>query len=385
MTDVVIAGIGQTPVDEHWGISIRELALSAIEAALKDSGDLHPQALFVGNMYASALSGQSHLGTLIADFTGMLGVEATAVEAAGASGGVALRQAYLSVLSGATEVAIAVGVEKMTDQVGAVVNTTLATGADSDYEAEHGLTPTAQAALLMRRFLYEFNLPREAFAGFPITAHANGVSNPNAIFRRALSPEAYQKAEMVSTPLNIFDVAPHADGAAALVLTHCELLPQDFPHPLVTIVGSNIATDTLALHDRPDPLEFYAAHLSVERACRQAGIRPQDVDLFELHDAFTIYAALSLEASGFAGRGEGWQLAQNGDIRLQGELPITTFGGLKARGNPGGATGVYQAVEAVLQLRGQAGENQVTEAKLALIQCFGGPASTVATHILETT
>ncbi len=383
MNEVVIAGIGQTPVGEHWDISMRELALTAIEAALQDAGGLRPQALYVGNMLAPALSRQSHLGTLIADFAGMRGIEATSVEAAGASGGMAMRLAYLAVASGACDVAVALGVEKITDQVGPSVEAALATTTDSDYEAEQGLTLTAQAALLMRRYLYEFDVPREAFAGFAINAHANGAHNPYAMFRRAIKPETYQKAGMVSAPLNMFDVAPNADGAAAVVLVNPDRLPAVYPNPLVRVAGSSVATDTLALHDRPDPLTLYAAHLSVIRACEQAGLGVEEMDLFELHDAYSIYSALSLEAAGFSPRGQGWQLAQNGGITLEGRLPITTFGGAKARGNPGGAAGIYQVVEAALQLRGAAGSNQVPGASRAMVQCLGGPASTAVTHILE--
>lgn len=383
MHEVILAGIGQTSVGEHWERSLRELGLEAIEAAREDSGGLIPQALYVANMVAPTLSRQSHLGTLMADFSGLVGVEAAVVEAAGASGGAALRMGYLAVASGAVDVALVVGVEKFTDQVGPAVESGLATTTDSEYEAEQGLTLAAQSALLMRRYLHEFDVPREAFAGFPLTAHANGVGNPHAMYRRALRPDLYARAGMVCDPLNMFDVAPAADGAAAVVLSRAELLPSQFPHPRVSIAGSSVVTDTLALHDRPDPLALNAARLSVERACRQAGLTLEAVDLFELHDAFSIYAALSLEAAGFASRGEGWQLAQNGAIQLDGRLPISTLGGLKARGNPGGATGLYQAVEATLQLRGGAGDNQVANAETALIQCLGGPASTAATHVLR--
>ena len=383
MTDVVIVGIGQTPVGEHWEASLRELALSAIQAAQIDAGGLHPQILVAGNMLAPLLSRQAHLGTLIADFAGLTGIEAMTVESAGASGGAALRTGFLAIASGQAEVALVVGVEKFTDQIGASADAALASAGDSDYEAVQGLTPTAQAAMLMQRYLHEFEVPREAFAGFPIVAHANGAGNPNAMFQKAISANAYQKAGIASHPLNMFDVAPTADGAAALLLTRSDLLPPSYPHPLVRIAGSSLVTDTLALHDRPDPLTFNAARLSAERAYWQAGIAPDQVDLYELYDAYSIYAALSLEAAGYAARGQGWQLAQNGAISLSGSLPIATMGGLKARGNPGGATGVYQAVEAVLQLRGLAGNNQITGAQRALIQCLGGPASSAATHVLE--
>jgi acetyl-CoA C-acetyltransferase len=383
MTDVVIAGIGQTPVGEHWDLSLRELSLMAIEAAQLDSGGLQPQALYVGNMLAPLLSRQAHLGALIADFAGMAGIEAYSIDASGASGGAALRAGYLGVLSRQVNVALVVGIEKFTDQVGSSVEAALTSSGDSDYESVQGLTPTTHAALIMRRYLHEFNAPRESFAGFPLTAHANGAGNSNAMFRKAIKAELYNRVGMVSDPINMFDVSPNADGAAAVMITRSDLLPPGFPHQLVRISGSSLVTDTLALHDRPDPLAFQAARLSVERACRQAGIVPTDVDLFELHDAYSIYAALSLEAAGFAERGHGWALAQDGQISLQGSIPISTLGGLKARGNPGGASGIYQAVEAVLQLRQQAGDNQITDARRALIQCLGGPASTVATHVLE--
>jgi acetyl-CoA C-acetyltransferase len=383
MTDVIIAGVGQTPVGEHWETSLRELALNAIEAAIQDAGGFQPQALFVSNTLAPTISGQAHLGTLIADFAGLTGIEAYMIEAAGASGGLALRQAYLMVSSGAVDSALVIGIEKITDQTGSTVEAALATAVDSDFEAVQGLTPTAQAALLMRRYMHEFNVNHDSFAGFPVVAHANGASNPNAMFQRAIKVDSYTRAGMVSDPLNMFDIAPGADGAAALLLARRELLPPEFHHPFVRVSGSSAVTDTLALHDRLDPLVFNAARLSAERACRQAGILPEDINLFELFDAYSIYAALSLEAAGFAGRGQGWQLAQDGALTLSGSLPISTFGGLKARGNPGGATGVYQAVEAVLQLRGQAGENQVPDARLAMLQCLGGPASSAATHVLE--
>jgi acetyl-CoA C-acetyltransferase len=235
----------------------------------------------------------------------------------------------------------------------------------------------------MRRYLYEYNPPREAFAGFPIIAHANAVNNPYAMYRNPISQEAYNRASVVSDPLNLFDVAPQADGAAVLVLTRLEHLPPGFPHPCVCISGSSLVTSSISLHDRPNPLDFEAARLSVERACRQAGILPSDADFFELYDAYSIYAALSLEAAGFATPGRGWVAAQDGSISLTGKIPLSTMGGLKARGNPGGATGVYQAVEAVMQLRGQAGANQIAGARCALIQCLGGPASSAATHVLN--
>jgi len=281
------------------------------------------------------------------------------------------------------DVALVVGVEKFTDAIGSSVEAALATTSDSDFEAVQGMTPTAQAAMLMRRYMHEFDVPADGLAGFALTAHANGASNKNAMFQKAIKLETYQKAEMVSEPINMFDMAPNADGAAALVLTRHVLLPTGFSHPLVRIAGSFSASDRLALHDRRDPLWFEAARLSAGKALKQAGITLDQISLFEYHDAYSIYAALSIEAVGFARRGQGWKLAQDGAIALNGKIPCATLGGLKARGNPGGATGVYQAIEAAMQLRGQAGANQIAGARLALIQSLGGPASTAVAHILE--
>jgi acetyl-CoA C-acetyltransferase len=383
MTDVVIAGIGQTEVGEHWDIGLRDLAFAAIRDAVKDSGGLKPQALFVGNMLAPNLSNQAHLGVLLADFAGLKGIEAVTVEAAGASGGAALRQGYLAVASGMVDVALVVGAEKLTDKIGPGVEAALATSSDSDFEAMQGMTPTSQAALLMRRYMHEQQVPADGFAGFALTAHANGAGNPCAMFRKAIKPETYAKAEMVSEPLNMFDIAPNADGAAALVLTRRELLPLNGQNPPVRVSGSATSSDTLALHDRKDMLYFVAAQISSERAMKQAGITMDTIHLFEYHDAFSIYAALQLEAVGFASKGQGWRLAADGEISLKGKIPCATMGGLKARGFAGGATGVYQAVEAVIQLRGQAGANQIARAETALIQSLGGPASTAISHILQ--
>ena len=383
MTEVVIAGIGQTEVGEHWDIGLRELAFDAISEAVKDSGGLRPQSMFVGNMLAPNLSNQAHLGALLADYAGLTGIEAVTMEAAGASGGAALRQGYMAIASGMADVALVVGVEKFTDKIGPEVDAALATAGDSDFEAVQGLTPTGQAAILMKRYMHEHEVPADGFAGFAMTAHANGAGNKHAMFRKAIKPEAYSKAEMVCEPLNMFDIAPNADGAAAVVLTRRELLPKDFSHPLVKIAGSASAGDTLASHDRQDLLYFEAAQLSAGKAMKKASVILDQISFFEYHDMYSIYAALSLEAVGFAIHGQGWKLAAEGAIGLKGRIPCATMGGLKARGFPGGATGVYQAVEAALQLRGQAGTNQISEAQYALIQSMGGPASTVVSHILE--
>ncbi len=382
MRQVSIVGLGQVQVGEHWEKSLRHLAGDAVLAAMQHAGVDRADALYVGNMLSGELTGQEHLGALVADFVGLRGIEAIKVEAACASGAAAVRQALIAVSSGLVEIAIAVGVEKMTDEGGSSVTSGLAMAADSDYETAHGLSFVAINALLMRRYMYEFGYQREDLAPFTVNAHANAVNNPYAMFRRPISAEAFGKAEMIASPISLLDSSPICDGAAAVVIVPSKQA-QAFTDRPVRIVASSVATDAVALHDRRDPLLLQAAHDSAYKAYLQAGIRPEDVDLFELHDAFTVMAALSLEASGFAERGRGVALALAGDIQLGGRIPISTMGGLKARGHPVGATGVYQIVEVAQHLRGEAGANQVPDAHWGMAQSIGGSGATVITHVLE--
>ncbi len=379
---IYIAGVGLTPVGEHWDRSLREIALDAIELARADAGGLRPQALYVGNMLAPALSGQTHLGALLADFAGLRGIEATTFEAAGASGGVAVRQACLALASGAVDTALVVGVEKITDRIGPAVNAALAGSADADYEAVQGVTPTAQAALLMRRYMHEYQVPPDGLAGFSLTAHANARACAHAMYRNAITAADYARATKVSDPLSLYDAAPVADGAAALLLTRGEAYPPGAARPAARIRASAVATSALALHDQDDPLALSAAAQSAAQAYAQAGLGPRDIQLFELHDVFSIYAALALEAAGFADRGQGWRLARDGQIARGARIPISTFGGSKARGDSAGATGVYQLAEVVLQVQGRAGGAQVPGVRCGMAQCLGGAAATAVTHIV---
>jgi acetyl-CoA C-acetyltransferase len=237
----------------------------------------------------------------------------------------------------------------------------------------------------MQRYMYEYDAPLDAFAGFSINAHRNGANNPNAMFQEAITLDEYIKAPLIATPVNMLDSSPVCDGAAALVL-----VPSERAHEFirgrhrgaVQILASASANDTIAVHDRKDPLFLQAGYLSSHRAYQQAGVTLDDIDLFEVHDAFTIMSALSLEACGFARRGEGWRLAQDDMIGINGRLPISTMGGLKSRGHPVGATGVYQVVELVQQLTGTAGANQVQNARIGMAQNIGGSGATIVTHIL---
>lgn len=381
MTNVSIIGIGCTAVQELWETSIRHLSWYAIEAALDDAHISKVDALYVGNMLAGQLSNQNHLGALVADFAGLRGIEAVTVEAADASGGAALRQAVLAVQSGLVETALVVGVEKMTDQTGSPVTAALATGLDADYEVMQGLTVPAMGALMMRRYMHEYGVEVSDFAHFSVNAHANGADNPLAMFRNRLKAERFAAGPQVATPVSLFDAAPAGDGAAAVIVTSTERAMDMVPNP-VRIVGSSIATDTLALHDRKNLLWLAAAEKSARQAMEKAGVTTDDIDLFELHDSFTVMAALSLEAAGFAERGQGWQLARDEEIGRNGRIPISTFGGLKARGNPAGATGIYQVVEVARQLRGQGEANQIEGAKIGMAQNLGSSGATAVTHIL---
>ncbi len=385
MRDVSIIGIGQTEVAEHWDRSLRHLAGDAVLAAMEDAG-LDPgavDALYVGNMLSGLLTGQEHLGALIADFVGLRGIEAVKVEAACGSGAAALRLGYAAVAGGLHDFVVVAGVEKMTDTVNAETTTGLVMAADADYESIHGLTFVSINALLMRRYMYEYGVKHQDFANFTVNAHRNALGNPNAIFRRPITPEQFSRARMISDPINLLDSSGIGDGAAAVVICPSPIASEYRNGGTVHVRASSMATDAVAVHDRPDPLWLSAVEASSFKAYQQAGVGPRDIDLFEVHDAFTIMSALSLEASGFAERGKGAWLARNCDISREGRIPICTMGGLKARGHPVGATGIYQVVEVAQQLRGEAGENQIANARLGMAQNIGGSGATVITHILE--
>lgn len=384
MKRVAIVGVGMTSVGEHWGTSLRELAIEAVHKAVEDAQYRKIDALYVGNAYGGQFNQQTQLGALLADYVGLRGIEAYTVEAAGASGGVALRQGLLAVASGEVRCALVLGVEKATDIVGSARTKASTVSLDADYESLHGATLTGMAGLLMRRYMHEYGVELGAFEGFTMNAHANGKVNPYAMYRNTIKAGAFQHAPMVAEPISLFDSAPDGDGAAAVLLMALDSAEDTVSHP-IRISGSAMATDTLALQDREHPLTLGAVRTSFERALAQSGKARDDVSFIEMHDAYTVLSALSLEAMGYSQAGEGHQWGANSGeaIGLKGRLPISTFGGLKSRGNPHGASGVYQAVEATLQLRGRAEANQVQGAKVGVIQSIGGLGASVVTHVLE--
>jgi acetyl-CoA C-acetyltransferase len=381
MRQVAIAGIGQTSVDEHWDKAIRDLAVEAILAALMDAGRQNAEALFVGNMMSGIIDHQNNLGALIADWAGLRSAEAVKIEAACGSGAAALRAGLIAVASGEVNSALVVGVEKMTDQSGHDITAALATAADAEWEVDHGVSFVGLNAMIMRRYMYEYGWKHADFAPFSINAHANALHNPFARLHQAITVEDFEKAPMVATPINLLDASPTGDGAAAVLLLPAEKVTGG-KRPRIRIAGSASVTDTISVHSRRDPLFLKAAYESAKKAYAQAGIGPEDIDLFELHDAFSIMSALSLEACGFAERGQGPRLGLDGETAIGGRIPCVTRGGLKARGHPVGATGIYQIVEVVQQLRGECGPTQVDGAKIGMAQNIGGAGATIVTHII---
>ena len=379
MREVAVLETGQIPVSDHWDKSLLEIAGEPVLQIFEKTGLHNVDGVFIGNMLAGSTNNQLHLGSYLGDWLGARHTEGMHVESACSSGASAFRQALTAVASGELNTAVAVGVEKMTDSPSETITAELATASDSEYERDMGVSFVSLNALLMRRYMYEYGKTREDFAGFTVNAHANAVHNPYARFRSPVTKEAYMKSAPVCDPVSVLDAPPVVDGAAAVLLVPLEYVRGV---NIVRVIGSGAATDHASLHARKDPLWLSAAEKSAKQAYEKAGIGPDDVDLFELHDAFTVISALSLEACGFAERGHGTDLAVNGDITLGGRIPISTRGGLKARGHPVGATGIYQIVEAVEQLHGLCGQGQVEGAKIAMTQNIGGIGTSVVTTLL---
>jgi acetyl-CoA C-acetyltransferase len=385
LRDVFIVGVSQTPVNKDADVRDRALGAAALAAALDDAR-VEPTsvgALYAGNMMSGTLARQQQLGALLADYAGLAGVEAVTLEAACASGAAAARMGYLAIAGGAHEIVAVCGVERMTHVDHDTITRALAAAADWDLEGAGGESFLSLNAQLMRAYMQRYGVRAEDFAPFSINAHRNALTNPNALLHKAITRDDYLASRVVSDPVRLFDASPICNGAAALVLASADAAATLSRAARVRIAGSAAATAPVALARRADPLQLTAVEASTRRALAQAGIAHNDVDVFELHDAYTIVCALTLESAGFAAPGGGTRLACEGGIGIDGELPLATFGGLKARGHPVGATGCYQLVEAYLQLSDKAGENQVRGAEHALVQNIGGTGATVVTHVLE--
>lgn len=380
MRPVAIVGIGQIPVEKQHRAGLRQMGAAVVGAALAHAGAEPGQvgALYASSMLADELQGQKQIAALIADEAGLSGVEALDVRAATAGGAAALRMGWLAVGSGAVELAVVVGVEKMSDGIPTPV---LAKALDAQREVPDGATLLSQNALLMAAYQERHRPPADGLAHFAVNAHANARHNPFALFQdKAITPADVLASRLISPPLRLLDCSPICDGAAAVVLAPLVDSYRYTKQP-VTVLASSAATDRFRVADRPDPLALDAARRSAQAAYAQAALSPAAIDFYEVHDAFSIMACLLVEAAGFAPAGQGWRLAADGEIRPQGRIPLATRGGLKARGHPIGATALYQCCEVVQQLTGQAGGNQLPAAHIGMMQSVGGAGVTVLTHI----
>ncbi len=386
MREVAIIGAGETKYGEHWDKSLRSLAveagLKAIEDANISAEDI--QAIFGGNMSAGSFVGQDHVGALMADFAGLAetNVPAMRIESACASGAAALHAGYMAVASGMYDIVLVGGVEKMTDLPGDMVTDILAGAADREWEVFLGATFPALAAMMARRYMHEFGMTKEQMALFPVIAHKHGAMNPDAHFQREVTVEQVLNAPMVADPLTVMNCSPVSDGSAALILTSADMAKKYTDSP-IKISASTFANEYISLHSRDSLTKSVSTIEAGKKAFKMAKKEPKDIDLVEIHDAFSIIAIEGIEDLGFAKKGEAWKLAEEGQLYYDGDLPYNVSGGLKAKGHPVGATGVGQVVELVKQLRNEAGKRQVADAKVGLAHNVGGTMTSSIIHIVE--
>ena len=380
MREVAVVGVGMTRFGELWGQSLRDLFVEAALGALESAGADTLDSIYVGNMSAGLFVGQEHLGPLMAEHMGMRGVPATRVESACASGGMAIRSAFFEVASGASDLVLAAGVEKMND--GADVTGVLATASDQEEEVYYGVTFPGLYAMIARAHMAAHGTTEEDLSWVSVKAHRNGNKNPKAQFRRLMSLEDVMGSSMVAEPLRLLHCSPVTDGAAAILL--CPLdRAKEFTDQPVKILASGAGTSSLALAQRPDPSYLDVVEISGRRAYEMAGLGPEDIDLAEVHDCFAIAEICCVEALGFMEVGKGKDGAREGITDLGGRIPVNVSGGLKSKGHPVGATGVAQAVTVVEQLRGEAGELQVQGARIGMTQNMGGSGASSVVHILQ--
>lgn len=376
---VYISSVGFTKIDDHWEKSLLDLAVEATRGAMKGTPKVRPQQIFVGNMFSAVGAGQEHLGALLASALGLTGVPALKVESACSSGGSAFNVAYSLVKSGALDSALVVGVEKMRDLETEEVSQAVAMAESAEYTQFVGATFAALNGLLARYYMEQLDVSRDELSSIPVIDHANAVTAEHAQFRRAITPDAVSRSSMVADPLRLFDCAPIGDGAAAVLLVS-DTAASSAKKKMAEVLGGRIVTNEFSVYQREDMLDFNATREAFNGAMAQAGLSPRKLGFAEIHDAFSVVGALSLEAMGFSKRGRGSKDAKEGKYSMKSELPINTFGGLKARGHPVGATGIYQVAEAFLQLTGQAGKNQVEDADYAITHNIGGVDTTSVVH-----
>ena len=386
MRDVAIIGIGHTKFGELWDKSFRQLIAEAGSKAIFDAGieGKEIDAIYIGSMSSGRFVGQEHVGALVADASGFshTHIPATRIEGACASGGLAVRQGYLSVASGVNDIVVVGGIEKMNDVGDFSATETLATSSDQEWEAFFGATFPSLYAMIARRHMHEYGTTKDQLAKVAVKNHANGAMNPFAQYRREINIDNVLNASMVAYPLGLMDCSPVTDGAASIILCSAEKAREYTDKP-IKIIGSGQGSDTLALHSRRDLCTLDATVYAGKMAYKQANKTARDIDLAEVHDCFTIAEICAIEDLGFVEKGKGGNAIDDNITTLNGFLPVNTSGGLKSKGHPIGATGVGQIVEVTLQLRGEAGKRQVKDASVGLAHNVGGSGATCTVHILE--
>jgi acetyl-CoA C-acetyltransferase len=382
MRDVAIIGVGMTKWGELWEKSLRTIFTETALLAIEDAGVDKIDSMVVGCMSSGLFVGQEHLASLLADELGRTPVPAARVESACSSGGLALRQGFIEVASGMSDIVLVGGVEKMTDVTGCEATYALGTAADQEYEGYHGLTFPGLYAMMAVAHMHRYGTTREQLAMVAVKNHDNGSRNPLAQFPFKITVDGVLNSVLVADPLRILDCSPITDGAAAVILCPADMARKT-KKPVVRIAGSGQATDTIALSSRKDITWLESTHVAAAKALAMAGRKVDDVDLFEVHDCFTIAEIMVTEALGLVERGRGGKAVEEGLTARDGRFPVNPSGGLKAKGHPVGATGVAQAVEVVKQLRGEAGDRQVKGARRGLTQNMGGTGGSSVVHILE--
>ncbi len=384
MTKVVVVGTGITKFGELWEKSFRDLITEAGIRAIEDSGlsgkDI--EAIYGGCMASGRFIGQEHIGALIADQLGLNPIPSTRCEAACASGGVALRQGFLAIKSGAYDCVAVGGVEKMTEVSTEEAGFALGGAGDQEIELFHGATFPSLYALLARAHMNEFGTTEEQMAMVAVKNHANAMHNPNAQFHREITVEQVMNSGYVAEPIKLLDCSPITDGAAAVILCSGKKA-RELGLKGVEIAASEQASDALALTDRKSLTELNSTKVASSKAYKKAGVRPKDIDVAEVHDCFTINEIISIEDLGFFKKGEGGKAVEEGKTSLTGSIPINTSGGLKAAGHPVGATGIKQAIEIVEQIEGKCNGRQVKNAKLGLAHNVGGSGATAVVSIFR--
>ena len=325
--------------------------------------------------------GQSHLAPYVAGALGISGVPATRMEAACASGGVALFQAVTAVAAGIYDIVMTLGVEKMTSQSTARTAEILAAAGDVGTEGKAGATFPALFAMIARRHMTQYGTTREHMAAVAVKNHANGAKNPLAHMRKLITMEQALNGKPVSDPLSVYDCSLISDGAAALIVVPLERAGEFTGRPVV-VRGIAQASDYVALCQKDDITSFRATRQAAEKAYKMAGVTPRDIEFAEVHDCFTIAEIIATEDLGFVEKGDGGYFAADGCTALDGRLPINASGGLKSKGHPVGATGTAQICDLALQIRGEAGELQLRRHALGLAQNLGGSGATSVVTIL---